>query len=144
MRVLLDANIFLSYLLSPDSKSTIVDVLEAGLLGRYQLLVTPLVIEEFVRKVETKRYLSERIPRTMLAEFVGILGEGAEAIPPLTEAIPAVTRDPKDDYLLAYALLGRANYLVTGDDDLRSLGTVGDLQIVTARQFWQHLQDSTL
>ncbi len=47
----------------------------------------------------------------------------------------AVTRDPKDDYLLAYALVGKADYLVTGDEDLLELEQVDALKIVTAREF---------
>ena len=96
-------------------------------------------MEEFARRVETKPYLRERISRDVLEDFVQLLVEVAEIIPPLSQAIPALTRDPKDDYLLAYALLGQADYLVAGDDDLLSLGSVGGLQIVTARELLARL-----
>lgn len=47
-----------------------------------------------------------------------------------------ITRDAKDDYLLACALLGRANYLVTGDKDLLTLaGQVKGLTILSSAQF---------
>jgi hypothetical protein len=46
-----------------------------------------------------------------------------------------VTRDPKDDYLIAYALVGAADYRVTGDRDLLVLGQVDDVKIVTPRAF---------
>lgn len=48
-------------------------------------------------------------------------------------------RDPEDDYLLAYALVGKADYLVTGDRDLLVLGSVGKTKIVTAQQFLDEL-----
>jgi predicted nucleic acid-binding protein len=38
----------------------------------------------------------------------------------VTEVI-AQCRDPKDDYLLSLAVSGRADCLVTGDDDLLAL-----------------------
>ena len=43
---------------------------------------------------------------------------------------------PKDDYLLAYGLMGGADYLVTGDEDLLTLGDVEGLKIVSRRQGW--------
>jgi len=41
---------------------------------------------------------------------------------------PTCTRD---DYLVAYALVGGADYLVTGDADLLVLARVGEVKIVT-------------
>ena len=67
--------------------------------------------------------------------MVDVLSEVSETVPKITTEIPAVTRDPKDDYLLAYALVGQADYLVTGDRDLLVLGQVEHTRIVTARDF---------
>jgi len=39
---------------------------------------------------------------------------------------PAITRDRSDDYLLAYALVGQADYLVTGDRGLLVRGKYPD------------------
>ena len=47
-------------------------------------------------------------------------------------------RDPKDEPILAAALGGGADYLVTGDADLliyRGDSRLGSLQIVTVHQF---------
>lgn len=55
-----------------------------------------------------------------------------ETIPAINALIPAVTCDPKDDYLLAHAVVGRADFLVTGDSDLLILDRVEALRIVTA------------
>ena len=53
----------------------------------------------------------------------------------ITDPIPAVTRDPKDDYLLAHAVLGAADYLVSGDQDLLVLERLEGVKIVTPREF---------
>ena len=76
----------------------------------------------FEKKAETKVVISEIIPK-------------------ITEEIPAVTRDPKDDYLLAYALVGQADYLVTGDNDLLTLDQVENVRIVTAHDFWEIVKE---
>ena len=56
----------------------------------------------------------------------------------LTSALPVAVRDVKDEMILAPAVEGAANYLVTGDDDLLTLnGTsaLGTLRIVPVRDF---------
>jgi putative PIN family toxin of toxin-antitoxin system len=46
-----------------------------------------------------------------------------------------VCRDPKDNFLLALAKDGRADYLITGDRDLLSVKKLGKMQIVTLYEF---------
>lgn len=41
-------------------------------------------------------------------------------------------RDPKDDFLLALAADGRADYLVTGDDELLALDPWNDVRVLQA------------
>lgn len=49
--------------------------------------------------------------------------------------IPARCWDPKDDYLLELASISEANYLITGDKDLLSMGEIGSCQIITVMEF---------
>ena len=135
MRVLLDANLFISYLLNPDRDSPVVRVVRAGVSGEYTLLLPAALIDEFSRRISTKPYLASRITPTDLEYLNAILSTVTETIPEIKRPIPAVTRDPKDDYLLAYALVGQADYLVTGDQDLLALGQAKECQIITPRFF---------
>lgn len=48
-----------------------------------------------------------------------------------------VSRDPSDDWVLATALAGQATLIVTGDDDLLTLGSFHNVEIVTPRQFFE-------
>jgi len=139
VRVLLDTNILISYLLTPQH-GVIAQIVEAGILGKFALLFPEDLLNELVEKARAKRYLAERIAPEEVRELVDILAEVSEIIPKITQEIPAVTRDPKDDYLLAYALVGQADYLVTGDSDLLVLGQVENTKIVTASDLaarWQ-------
>ena len=135
MRVLLDANLFVSYLLAPERESPSARIIRAALLGKFALLLPEALLDELVRAVERKPCLRERIRPEEMAQLADILKSAAEVIPCITEPIPAVTRDPKDDYLIAYALVGEADYLVTGDQDLLVLEQVGGLRIVSPRAF---------
>ncbi len=90
---------------------------------------------ELAQKVKGKKHLIGRITVEELEQLSTLLEEVSELIPNINTPIPAVTRDPKDDYLLAYALVGDADLLVTGDADLLSLKRVEGTRIVTAREF---------
>lgn len=139
MRVLLDTNILISYLLTPAQNSPVTKIVTQGLLGDFVLLVPEELLQELKRKAHEKKYLVERIAPEEIGKFVDVLTGVSEPIPKIDEPIPAVTRDPKDDYLLAYALVGRADYLVSGDNDLLVLEQVGELSIVSPQEFLKML-----
>lgn len=54
----------------------------------------------------------------------------AEEIPRITEELPRIGRDPKDDYLIAHAVAAGAEYLVSWDKDLLDLDAVEGVAIV--------------
>jgi putative PIN family toxin of toxin-antitoxin system len=99
------------------------------------------LLDEFVSKIPKKQLLAARITPGELAAFVSILRQVGEFIPEITEEIPAVTRDPKDDYLLAYAVVGEADYLITGDEDLLVLQRVGSVKIIKPSDFADLIED---
>lgn len=132
----MDVNIFISYLLYPDKEGTIDDILRAGFRGQFTLVFPEAVLEELTAAISRKPYLADRITEQQLRDFAAILLEVAEVVPKISRPIPPVTRDPKDDYLLAYASVGQADYLVTGDEDLLVLNEkIDQFEIVTPRQF---------
>ncbi|MGH2659911.1 MAG: putative toxin-antitoxin system toxin component, PIN family, partial [Actinomycetota bacterium] len=49
--------------------------------------------------------------------------------------VPRVARDPDDDEVLAAAVVGAAEAIVTGDRDLLSLGTCEGIRILTPAEF---------
>lgn len=46
-----------------------------------------------------------------------------------------ICRDPKDNYVLDLCLAGKADYLITGDQDLLILTQSGKTKIVTLQEF---------
>jgi hypothetical protein len=135
-RVLIDANVLISYLLRPDEAGAVRAILRAFLKERFTLLVPEALLRELVATVRGKRRLAGRITSQDLETFLSSLEEFGEGVREIREPIPAVTREPKDDYLLAYALVGTADYLITGDKDLLALrGQVPGLAIVTPAEF---------
>ncbi|HUG15779.1 MAG TPA: putative toxin-antitoxin system toxin component, PIN family [Thermomicrobiales bacterium] len=131
MRVVFDTVVFVRGLINPFS---VWGRLVFDCSADYLLIVsTPVLIEylEVIQRPElTRKYRSvaTRDPRAILdrlatAEVVQIAD------------IPAVSRDPKDDPILATALAGSANFIVSEDRDLLDLDSHDGIPIVTARSF---------
>lgn len=53
------------------------------------------------------------------------------------ESTITVCRDPKDNFLLALAKDGKADYLITGDKDLLDLQKFGKTKIITIANFFE-------
>ena len=136
MRVLVDTNVLISILLKPSEGGPVRALFHAFVAGRFTLLLPEWLIDELTNSVQTKPRLAKRISITQLNRFTALLRAAAEQIAEIETPIPVVSRDPDDDYVLAYALVGNADYLVTGDKDLLALeGLIAGLEIVTPAQF---------
>jgi predicted nucleic acid-binding protein len=56
--------------------------------------------------------------------------------------LSSIVRDPEDDMVLACAADGRADTIVSRDKDLLSLGTFGNIAIITPEVFRQQLRNA--
>lgn len=135
MRALLDTNVIVSYLLTPQNTGTIYTIIKAFEERQFTLLLPQELADEINRVVSNRPHLVQRIPPVRLNRFRRQLSSLAEIIEPIEQAFPRITRDRKDDYLIAYAVVGEADYLVTGDKDLLVLERVADVVIITPFQF---------
>lgn len=134
MRVILDTNVLLAALISSHSPPDI--IYRAWHAARFDL-VTALPQLDELRRVS--RY--PRIKAILPAHRVGIMINNMQhaivldALPSLPEGIDV--NDPNDTFLLAMALAGEADYLVTGDRcaGLLQRGSIGRTRIVTPATF---------
>lgn len=140
MKVLLDTNLLIAYLLAPDKEGTIQAILKAAFEDKYTLLMPEEVISELKGKLTTKKYLIKYITPQAAEKFIFSLSVIANKIPQITEPIPAVGRDINDDYLLAYAVVSEADYLVSGDADLQILEKIQGVRIVSPIKFLEILK----
>lgn len=135
MRALLDTNIIISYLLLPESGGNPQAIFQALFDGQFTLLLPEDLLDEIVVTASQKEHLKQRMPVDRLREVVTFLQEIGEPIPRIKDTIPSVSRDPKDDYLLAYAVVGQADYLVSGDKDLLVLKRIEGVVIISPAEF---------
>ena len=66
--------------------------------------------------------------------------EHAEVVAPAAPA-PGPENDPDARRVIAAAMEGSADVLVTGDNDILESGHAADFRIVTPRGFWESLRD---
>lgn len=138
MKVIIDTNVYLSYILAPERQGVITTVVAACFgLDEIDLIIPPEQIAEFVDKVLGKRYFRSRIPQAAIDQFMAQLKALGELQP--QEDAASYSRDPKDDYLITYGVVNEVDYLITGDQDLLVLRRVGELQIVTPAEFFKIL-----
>ncbi len=131
MRLLLDASVVVTYLASRDPNLTAVHVLLESADGEQIVLVwTDAIAAEVERTVVTRRPLARRVPVVRLRSVIDGIWTIADVLPALIGPYPPVCRDPNDDYLVAGALAGRADLVVTLDDDLLALGEHAGVRFV--------------
>jgi putative PIN family toxin of toxin-antitoxin system len=131
VRLVVDTNILISALLVGTSLPAHLVVLWRE--GRFDLLTSAEQIDELMRVTRYSR-IRERLPPALAGRLVNELRDIAIVV----SRLPAVTAspDPFDNYLLAMAVAGSADFLVTGDKhDLLPLGIYEGTKIVTVRDF---------
>lgn len=137
LRVLVDTNLWISYLLPSSTNERTVDrLVDLVVEGEVTLIVPVDVIHEIRETVLNKPRLSRRISPEDLQVLIEVLEAVGEVARELPGPIPPVTRDPKDDYLLAHAVLEDVDILISGDYDLLSHRSLIDRpRIMTASEF---------
>ncbi len=130
MRVFLDTNVIVS---ATATRGLCADVFREVLLSHELIVSEPLL-------TEVSRVLSDKFGASaeMVESVIRILKQDTIFSQPLD--LPDLTiRDLDDLLILASALSGRAEVLVTGDKELLTLGSIYKLEIISPRQFWEKI-----
>ncbi len=133
MRVVFDVSVLIRFALGSTLAARL---LERAANGEYSILSNDLLIEELTRTAAKPRLAArlDQAARDDLLAFLRNVAEQVRIAPPYPGC-----RDPDDGYLLALARDGRANYLVTNDEDLLCLSPMGECAILTPEAFSQRL-----
>jgi putative PIN family toxin of toxin-antitoxin system len=130
IRVVVDNNCWISFLIGR-RLSKLVDLLSNE---RVILVICSELLAE-LRDVTSRpkfaKYFNQSDVESLI-DFMQIIGETIEP-----QQSVKICRDAADDYLLALATEAKAEYLVTGDDDLLVIKEIGACQIVDVSTFEQ-------
>ena len=114
-RVALDTTVFLRSLLSPGGVNA--RVLDMWKQGDYVLLISKPIVEEIARVLMRPALMAlGAYTERDVAALIGLLGKRAVVVAPSVSF--EYCRDADDDKIIACAIVGRAQFLVSGDNDL--------------------------
>lgn len=133
MRVFLDTNVLVSAFAT---RGLCADVMRQ-VLAEHELIVGEVVLRELRKALRVKLKLP---PATMTA--IEELLRESEVIPRPRTPSDLEVRDPDDRWVLASAIAGRADVLVTGDRDLLEVAARSPVRLVDPRGFWTLLRKS--
>ncbi|MFN4871590.1 MAG: putative toxin-antitoxin system toxin component, PIN family [Pseudanabaena sp.] len=129
IRIVLDSNVILSAALFKGSTPR--QALDkASITG--QILMSNEIIEELTdifNRPKFDRYSSKQLRNEFLNAFLAIV-ENVQIVEKI-----AACRDRKDDKFLELAVNGKANYIITGDQDLLVLNPFQDIEIISVSDY---------
>lgn len=90
-------------------------------------------IKKVLSEIRIQKYINEKIKK----EFWYYYFESVQYVK--IKSLVILSRDKKDNYLLALSKDSRADFLITGDKDLLELKRFGNTSILTLTEFLTHL-----
>lgn len=112
------------------------EVLALARMGHIQLYISRPILQEIAGVLERKFLWSE--PRA--SQAVGAIEEFAILVSP-EFTIHHITEDEPDNRILECAVEAKANFIISGDQDLLRLRTYEDIKILKPREFLEALHD---
>ena len=133
MRVFLDTNVLVAAFAT---RGLCADVMRT-VLAEHELVIGEVVLAE-LREVLSRRL---KLPAPAVADIVALL-RAQDVVPKPAQPSDLPVRDPDDRWILASAVAGHADVLVTGDQDLLAVADQAPLPILNPRGFWDLLRTS--
>jgi putative PIN family toxin of toxin-antitoxin system len=135
VRAVVDTNLVVSGLILKHGHPA--QLVQALRQRRFLLVLSDVLLEEYQRVLARQRF-AQRYGLTPqeIRDFLALLTTAQRATP--IRRLPVRVRDVKDNPVLATALGGKADYLVTGDEDLLTLDghpKLPNLRILPVRPF---------
>jgi putative PIN family toxin of toxin-antitoxin system len=131
VKLVVDTNTLISGALWAGPSS---QLLAAVVQGKATLILTPELLAEFSGVISRPRFAARVAAGLTTPEDLALkLAKEAAMIPPADLPLPPELRDPKDLPVLACAVAGPADLIVSGDQDLLTLKSFQGIPIVNAR-----------
>ena len=138
MRVVIDTNVVVSSLIKRTGNP--IQLMELAQAKRFDVIVSDEVLGEYISVLQRPNMLPlHGLESSSVAQVVWDLFSLAFHVSP-TESLRVVNEDPKDDKFIECAVDGGADFLVSGDRHLLTLGSFQGIPIVTRAMFIAFLE----
>lgn len=140
IRIVFDTNIYVSSLLRRNGLPA--QAIDAWRAHRLQLVTSPAILSEFTATLQYARIRQKYgVTDDEVSELINLLVANAVVVDGTLDVSGSVPDDPDDEIVLACAMEGQADLIVTGDQHLLALGTFRGIPIVTVRSLLERLAD---
>ena len=133
-RVVVDTNTVISGILIPDS----VPGKLLGFLSEHATLIFSAATRDELLEVIAREKFDRYVPFEARERAVTIILRDGQVVSP--RRLFQVCRDARDDKFLDAAHAGKSDCLISGDADLRALGAVEGIPIVSAAQYMANVE----
>lgn len=133
-RVVLDPGVLVSAIVAPTGPPA--EIVRLIRQRRLALVVSPHLLAELLGVLRRPRFRAY-VNVDEAEAYVGGLASLAETLPD-AQSPRRVTRDPKDDYLIALAVAAGADALISGDADILAV-TRADARVLSPRALLDEL-----
>lgn len=128
MKVFLDTNVVIAAFIS---HGTCNDLFEYC-LTEHQIYLSEQVLNETTKNLNGKFHY----PKIQVNQIISFLKENTQILP--IYSLPSkICRDSEDDAILASALHGKVDCLISGDEDLLILEELQEIPILKPSEFWK-------
>ena len=131
MRVFLDTNVLVAAFATRGLCADLVRTV----LADHQLITGDVVLAE-LRPVLAERI---KLPTSTVTEIIALL-RAQEVVPKPAKPSSLPIRDADDQWIVASAVAGHADVLITGDQDLLAVAKQSPVPILSPRGFWEQIR----
>lgn len=132
MRVALDTNVLVSAVATRGLCADLFNLV----LAEHELIVGEAVLAELRKVLRAKM----RVPGKIIDEYVTLLRQEGTVVKAARDMLIAI-RDEADVVVVAEAIAGKADVLVTGDRDLLDVARKLPIPVLTPRGLWELLRE---
>lgn len=128
LRLVIDTNLWISFLISKKFGG-----LDQLLFSQQVRILFSIELIEEIEATISKPKLRKHFSPDSLDEMLNIFDPFIDLV--TVKSKVKLCRDPQDDFLISLAKDGKADYLITGDKDLLSIGEFEEFEVVTLSRF---------
>ncbi|MFQ5870394.1 MAG: putative toxin-antitoxin system toxin component, PIN family [Candidatus Zixiibacteriota bacterium] len=138
IRFVPDTNVLTSATIVQEGASS--QILQAWQRGEVELITSPVLLQELEKTLSRPRIQKYQWmgPEEVLKLLVELKQAAIQASG--EQRVYVISEDPDDDFVLSAAVEQKADYIVSGDRHLLTLGSYQDIEIVTPAAFLKILK----
>ncbi len=131
MKMLFDTNVLISAFISFKKSSICYEIIDHA-IEEHELYYTTFIIGEFKRVFKEDFHYPESVIDEFAKFITRFFTKGNTA-----NTVEEISRDSKDDQVLADAVTNDIDIIVTGDKDLLELQNYRGIKIILPRDYWK-------